>query len=1213
MSNQLQVSGEAKIRAIQGPVVANSGVITALDGDASQYVRGDGTLADFPTSTGGGSSVSYYLNTSISQGTIGGVAYKQLSKTPIAGAGTDVTTSANGYIASYITDANDPALLEVPAGNFNCEFYFSVNSNAHNPYVYAEVYKYDGTTFTLLGSNVSIPQYLSNGTTLSPYYFAIAVATSVLTVTDRIAIRIYVNVDGRTVTLHTENNHLCQVVTTFSKGLISLNNLTRQNQFFGTGTSGTDFAISSSVATHTFNLPVASASNTGKLSSTDWSTFNGKVPYTGATANLDLGLFSISGSTLFLNGTPTTIPGYLYLKKIGNAAYINYADYGGITAYSNNFTFISDVNGTDMKKAIFDLASLTNNTARTFTLPDLSGTLALLEGTQTFTGLKRFDLGLLLIEGATPSAVGYTGLTGDANGLVITKRVGSTGYTNLLSFTSATSNTYTFPNASGTIALLESNQTFTGGNIFSSNISVSGITIGKGRQAGTGLYNIALGFTSLQGNTTGESNVSIGIGSLYTNTTGNHNLSFGYQALFANTTGGSNIAMGLNTLGDNTTGNNNIGIGIQALDKSTTADGNIAVGYAALNANTTGAYNTGIGYAAGSVITTGSYNTIVGRYNGTATMDNNIVLADGAGNIRYQWNGTNNVFGNPISGTSAVFSSSLVASVLQSTSGIILSTTIQVTPSSPSIAICGTPTGLEYRTSANVNSLIFQAANYTYTFPAATGTIALLSGTQTFTGATTFSSNITVNSIQVGSAGNTTNIKLGGSTFGAITTGSNNIAIGTSALTSITTSNANIGIGNSALASVVDGAFNTAIGFGIGGSITSGSNNALFGYGAGSAITTGNYNTILGAYAGTAGMSNNIVLADGAGTIRYQWNGTNNVFTGAATFSSSVTATQGKFSGSRPQGIFTENGTSGLYLRDATGTGYKSWSIGTNDIVVGFAITPSTAVGGTTFTTPSFVINELGNVGLGKTPRTTGGITLDVAGGIQSTNDSGNQSYINFGQFSDPSLSYTYLQGDARSTGFLKFFTNDTERMRIRSDGNTTIGFTDGYSNIRLNVRGVDSTSSNFVIHAETSTGTNFYVRNDGFINTGLKSTSPYNNSTTGRSMVIESGGGLGYLVSTRESKANIESISNVDFINQLNPVQFNYRKKDNITNEFTDELYDNITYGFIADEVEKVNKELVFYKEDGSLAGVEYNNMIAILTKAVQELEARIKQLENK
>jgi len=37
MSNQLQITGEAKIRDLQGPVVSNSGVISALDGDASQF------------------------------------------------------------------------------------------------------------------------------------------------------------------------------------------------------------------------------------------------------------------------------------------------------------------------------------------------------------------------------------------------------------------------------------------------------------------------------------------------------------------------------------------------------------------------------------------------------------------------------------------------------------------------------------------------------------------------------------------------------------------------------------------------------------------------------------------------------------------------------------------------------------------------------------------------------------------------------------------------------------------------------------------------------------------------------------------------------------------------------------------------------------------------------------------------------------------------
>jgi hypothetical protein len=47
-------------------------------------------------------------------------------------------------------------------------------------------------------------------------------------------------------------------------------------QNFATGTSGTDFGITSATDTHTFNLPTASASNRGALSSGDWTTFNGK-------------------------------------------------------------------------------------------------------------------------------------------------------------------------------------------------------------------------------------------------------------------------------------------------------------------------------------------------------------------------------------------------------------------------------------------------------------------------------------------------------------------------------------------------------------------------------------------------------------------------------------------------------------------------------------------------------------------------------------------------------------------------------------------------------------------------------------------------------------------------------------------------------------------------------------------------------------------------
>lgn len=63
-------------------------------------------------------------------------------------------------------------------------------------------------------------------------------------------------------------------------GITTLNTLTGITQTFATGTSGTDFGISSSGTTHTFNIPTASASNRGALSTSDWTTFNNKVATT---------------------------------------------------------------------------------------------------------------------------------------------------------------------------------------------------------------------------------------------------------------------------------------------------------------------------------------------------------------------------------------------------------------------------------------------------------------------------------------------------------------------------------------------------------------------------------------------------------------------------------------------------------------------------------------------------------------------------------------------------------------------------------------------------------------------------------------------------------------------------------------------------------------------------------------------------------------------
>lgn len=81
--------------------------------------------------------------------------------------------------------------------------------------------------------------------------------------------------------------------TYISAAITSLNGLSGATQTFATGTSGTDFGISSSSTTHTFNLPTASATNRGALSSTDWSTFNGKQAALNGT-----GFVKISGTTI---------------------------------------------------------------------------------------------------------------------------------------------------------------------------------------------------------------------------------------------------------------------------------------------------------------------------------------------------------------------------------------------------------------------------------------------------------------------------------------------------------------------------------------------------------------------------------------------------------------------------------------------------------------------------------------------------------------------------------------------------------------------------------------------------------------------------------------------------------------------------------------------------------------------------------------------------
>jgi hypothetical protein len=298
----------------------NKSLGTVLGGSTSQYVRGDGTLASFPDIAGGGGGQVFYFNGGTSEGTIGGDSFYQLSAAADLGTNVDFTSgTVNDVVfANFITDVGKPTQETIPAGVWIFQCYLSATSNTSE--VYATVEVYNGTSFTVLAT--SLVEVLTGGTNIDLYTFTCAVPEwTPLTPSDRIAIRFYPdNLGGtNTITLHTQANHLSSVQTTFTTGIAALDGLTASAQYLQVGTTGTDFTITTSgTDIHLFNLPTASSVNTGKLSNSDWTTFNNKIGGSG-TAN-QISYFTASGTIASLStATYPSLTELSYVKGVTSA------------------------------------------------------------------------------------------------------------------------------------------------------------------------------------------------------------------------------------------------------------------------------------------------------------------------------------------------------------------------------------------------------------------------------------------------------------------------------------------------------------------------------------------------------------------------------------------------------------------------------------------------------------------------------------------------------------------------------------------------------------------------------------------------------------------------------------------------------------------------------------------------------------------------------
>jgi hypothetical protein len=254
------------------PVTTTGTLAVTATGNASQYIRGDGALGILPESSGGAGGVVYYFNGNTASSIVGSF---EMSKTPDTGVPANFSKTGDGLIVSFATNANDPNITEIPGGIWLFKPYLSMATNVGSPKINTQVKIFDGIGYTTIATSDTF--LVSNGTATSLYTFGIVIPQTTTTITDRIVVEFYLsNSLGDTITLYTEDSFINSVATTIPSGIATLNGLNTTTQYLATGTTGTDFNISSATNTHTFNIPTASAINRGLLSTADWSTFNGK-------------------------------------------------------------------------------------------------------------------------------------------------------------------------------------------------------------------------------------------------------------------------------------------------------------------------------------------------------------------------------------------------------------------------------------------------------------------------------------------------------------------------------------------------------------------------------------------------------------------------------------------------------------------------------------------------------------------------------------------------------------------------------------------------------------------------------------------------------------------------------------------------------------------------------------------------------------------------
>lgn len=680
-----------------------------------------------------------------------------------------------------------------------------------------------------------------------------------------------------------------------------------------------------------------------------------------------------------------------------------------------------------------------------------------------------------------------------------------------------------------------------------------------------GLTNTAFGVNSLIANTTGFSNTAIGLNSLLANTTGSDNTAIGTSALLVNTTGSNNTGIGTVVLRNNTLGTSNTAIGRLAMNFNTEGSNNTATGERALVNNLTGNNNTAFGLNALFNNTTGTENAAMGIF---ALDANTVGSQNTAVGLRANV-GANNLTNATAIGARARVdaSNALVLGSVNGLNGATANVNVGIGTTNPldRLHVVGNIRMVDGNQAAG--RVLTSDANGTATWQnASTNAWGLLGNTATdpavnFIGTTDNQDVIFRRNNSIAGRLGTTNTAFGNSTL-TVSTGINNTAIGSSALSGNSTGLENTAVGTNVLRLNTTGVENTALGF------NSMPNN-----------TTGSRNVAIGRNA----LTNNT-------------DGTDNTFIGYRT---------------------NKNTPS---VSNATAIGARAYAGANNSVVIGSinginGATATVNVGIGTFI-PLDRLHVEGNIRMTDGNQAAGRVlTSDANGRATWQNASANAWGLLGNAGTNPATNFIGTTDDQD----VVFRRNNTNSGRIGAS-NTAFGVdallsnTTGIDNTAVGQTALRNGTGNFNSAFGTFALQNLTIGSNNTAigyNAQVPTATANNQVRIGNTFITYAGIQVGWTTtSDLRWKENIQPTSlGLNFINDLRPVSY---QRNNDENKKTE-------YGFIAQELENallrhgaVNNGIIS-RDDQGMLGVRYNDLLAPMVKAIQELKTENDGLEKK